>query len=129
MNFLDWQSADGIAITNPQLIAYKDEKGNVTSLPQLQFIIAVESYGDGWYYPVCAALNRIGKIVFKTAYRKHDTFDSAFNYAKAQVEQVFQGSFEDGHIRHDMLNGWACEIAQNCLLTNSSKCDIMSATS
>ena len=110
-DFLNWQSGDGIAITSPQLIAYCDEHGNVTNLPQLQFVITV-SEQDGFYYPVVGAYDCTNRVVFKTVYRAMNDFDTAFNYAKGQVEETFQGSFDDGILRHNRLNRWAFEIGK-----------------
>jgi len=109
MNFLNWQSGDGIAITSPQLIAYCDESGNVTNLPQLQFVITV-SEQNGFYYPIVGAYDCANRVVFKTVYRAMNDFDTAFNYAKCQVEEAFQGSYESGILSHNVLNGWTFEI-------------------
>jgi len=110
MDFLNWQSGDGIALSSQQWIAYQDENGNTTMLPPIQIIVAVESYPDNVYYPVVAVLNSIGKIIWRIAYRECTDFETAFNYAKREVEETFQGSYEDGILRHDILNGWAFEI-------------------
>lgn len=113
MNLLEWQNGDGISITSPQLIAYKNERGNVTNLPQLQFVVSVQEL-DRQYYPVVGAYDSCGHLVWHTAYREFGNFDSAFKFAKNQVEDVFQGSYDDGSLRHDMLNAWASEILE-CL--------------
>ena len=112
-NFLNWTFEDGFAITSPQIIAYQDADNNVTVLPQLQFVASVEAINE-LFYPIVFAVDCTGVVVWKTAYRERDKFESAFDYAVGMVESVFAGSFEDGHQHHDMLNAWSCEILQ-CL--------------
>ena len=109
-DLLNWTIESDFAITSPQIIAYKDENGNVTALPPLQFIATAESLEERIWHPVVMAVDGDGVVVWKMAYREHDTFESAFDLAIGTVESVFMGSWEDGHLHHDMLNAWACEI-------------------